>query len=251
MSSDLRCPWPPAPEELALHSSEVQVWCASLDLPSAWRHSLGQTLAEDELERAARFHFERDRRRFVARRGLLRVILGRYLGVQPDRVRFVYSDYGKPALAPGFTYGGLRFNLSHAAGISLYAFAVGRDVGVDVEHLRSDFEREQIAERFFSLHERSVLSSLPPKARIQAFFNCWTRKEAYIKARGEGLSLPLDQFDVSLAPAEPARLLATRGDLEDAERWSLYHLEPAPGYIAALAVEGRGCRLSCWSARGL
>ena len=221
------------------------MFCASLDAPSAWRGRYRGMLGVDELARAARFRFERDRRRFITRRGLLRGTLGRYLGAEPGEIRFVTSQHGKPGLAPPWAYSDLRFNLSHSAGLALYAFALGREVGVDIERERSDVVHDQLAERFFSPYERDVITSLPPEDRLGAFFRCWTRKEAFIKAHGEGLSLPLEAFDVSLDKRE-ARLLATRGGLGKPEGWSLQHLAPAPGFAAALAVEGRGWELRRW-----
>ncbi|MBN1147812.1 MAG: 4'-phosphopantetheinyl transferase superfamily protein [Anaerolineales bacterium] len=252
MLVDSACCWPLGPEELALSPDVVHVWAAWLDLPSAWRDRLQRTLSKDELERAGRLRFERDRRRYIARRGLLRDLLGRYLGAAAGELRFVYSDQGKPCLAPGFEYrrgsppAALRFNLSHSAGLALYAFTLERHLGVDIERLGERIHYEQIAERYFSPQERAVLHSLPPESGALAFYLCWTRKEAYVKAHGEGLSLPLEQFDVSLIPGEAAQLLATRGGLEAAELWGMQHLEPAPGYVAALAVKGRGWRLQHW-----
>jgi 4'-phosphopantetheinyl transferase len=243
-----RCVWPLGPEEVTLFPGEVHVWCASLDLPSAWRNSLRKLLSPDEIERAERFHFERDRGRFVARRGVLRDLLGRYLGVDAATIAFVYNDFGKPGLGSLFEDHGLRFNLSHSNGLALFAFTLGMDVGVDVEYEQPEIEHEQLAGRYFSSYERDAIHALSPESRRQAFYVCWTRKEAYIKAHGEGLSLPLDQFDVSVTPDEPARLLATRGGLEGAEAWTLQHLAPAPGYLGALAVGGQGWRLQWWSA---
>jgi 4'-phosphopantetheinyl transferase len=217
-----------------------------LNLPASQIHRLRHTLAADELERAERFHFEKDRQHFIAGRGLLRLILGHYLDTTPSQLRFHYSDYGKPALVLSPRQAPLNFNVSHSYGLALYAVTLGREVGLDVEKIRSDLEYEEIAERFFSPRESAVLLRLPTEVKPRAFFNCWTRKEAYIKARGEGLSLPLDQFDVSLAPGEPARLLDVRGDPQEASRWSLQALKPVSGYVAALAVEGSDWHLKCW-----
>jgi 4'-phosphopantetheinyl transferase len=140
----------------------------------------------------------------------------------------------------------IQFNLSHSHGTALYAVSRGREVGVDLEFIRCDLEAEQIAERFFSHSENETLRALPLSLRTYAFFLCWTRKEAYIKARGEGLSLPLDQFDVSLIPGEPAALLSTRSYSDEALSWSLRNLSPASGYAAALATKARDWTLSCW-----
>jgi 4'-phosphopantetheinyl transferase len=238
--------WHPPPEDLTLSNADVHVWRACLDQAASCVQALQQTLCADELRRAARFHFPRDRRRFTVARGVLRHILGRYLRRPPAALEFRYSAYGKPALAVGLEASGVRFNVSHSHEMALFAVTCGREVGVDIEYLSREIRAEEIAERFFSARERADLHSLPAEVKHRAFFNCWTRKEAYIKAHGEGLSLPLDGFDVTLAPGEPAALLATRGDPREASRWALQALTPGPCYVAALAVEGRGWRATCW-----
>jgi len=177
---------------------------------------------------------------------VLRDILSCYLRVPPSELGFRYSAYGKPALADNFDAAGVRFNVSHSHEMALFAVTCGREVGVDIEYLGREVRGEEIAEHFFSTQERANLRALPAEMKHLGFFNCWTRKEAYIKAHGEGLSLPLDQFDVSLAPGEAAALLATRSDPREALRWSLQALTPGPGYVAALAVEGQGWQLTCW-----
>jgi 4'-phosphopantetheinyl transferase len=232
--------------DLTLSSAEVHVWRACLDPDASCVAQLRLTLSADESQRAARFHFPRDRRRFTVARGVLRDILGRYLGVPASELGFRYSAYGKPALADGFDATGVRFNISHSHEIALFAVTCDREIGVDIEYLGREIDGEEIAEHFFSSQECATLRALPAAAKHEAFFTCWTRKEAYIKAHGEGLSLPLDQFDVSLAPGEPAALLATRSDPREALRWSLQALPPGPGYVAALAVEGHGWQLACW-----
>ena len=177
---------------------------------------------------------------------MLRTILGSYEKIEPARLRFCYSPYGKPYLAAENNHGNLRFNISHADAIALFAIARGRELGVDIERIRPHVADEGIAERFFSSKEVSCLRALPAALQTEAFFNCWTRKEAYIKARGEGLSLPLDKFDVSLAPGEQATLLETRIDPSEVSRWRLLELKPGSEFTAALAVEGRDWRLKCW-----
>jgi 4'-phosphopantetheinyl transferase len=241
--------WHPPPAELTLSRAEVHVWRADLDPAASRFERLQHTLSADELQRAARFHFPQDRRRFTVARGVLRDILGRYLGRPSSELGFRYSAYGKPALTDGFDAAGLRFNISHSHEMALFAVTCDREVGVDIEYLGREIHGEEIAEHFFSVHERADLRALPAELKHQAFFNCWTRKEAYIKAHGEGLSLPLDRFDVSLTPGEPAALLATRTDPQEVLRWSLQALTPGPGYAAALAVEGQGWQLSCWQWR--
>ena len=240
------CSWPSPPERLILKSDEVHVFCTNLDLERPFIDSLERSLSADERERAGRFYFEKDRNHYVTARALLRDILGRYLNLPPAQIRFCYGDHGKPALAESFAKSRLRFNLSHAHGLALYAVARGREVGIDIELIRPDFADERIAEQFFSHKEVTMLRSLRDYMQQEAFFNCWTRKEAYVKARGEGLSLPLDQFSVSLTPGIPAALLSVEGDPEERSRWSLRELIPAPGYAAALAVEGKRCILNCW-----
>jgi 4'-phosphopantetheinyl transferase len=226
-----------------LAGDEVHVWRARLDAGLSDIGYFASTLAEDETERAARFHFDKHRHDYIIARGILRRLLGRYLEVGPDQLRFCYGEYGKPALAEGCGGDWLRFNLSHSHNLALYAVARNREVGLDVEWVKKDFANEQIAERFFSEVETRALRALPRGLQDEAFFNCWTRKEAYIKARGEGLSMPLHTFDVSLIPGDPARLLASRVDSEEVSRWTLRNLTPGLGYVGAVAAEGRDWRL--------
>ena len=208
------------------------------------------TLTADERQRAERYIFQKDRTHFVVARGLLRVLLGCYLRQEPLHLRFIYGPHGKPALATDTGGVALRFNVSHSHGLALYAITRGREVGVDVERIRPKVAQEKIAERFFSPREVTVLRALPTPLQATAFFACWTRKEAYIKATGDGLSLPLDQFDVSLAPGEPAVLLRTAWDPQEVACWALQDLAPAPGYRAAVAVAGHDWRLTCWDGPG-
>jgi 4'-phosphopantetheinyl transferase len=238
--------WDPPPESPTVGGDQIHVWRAVLDQPPSRALSLLETLAPDERARAGRLHFARDRDRFVVGRGVLRAILGRYLAMDPGSVRLSYGAHGKPALAPETDQTTLCFNVSHSDGLALYALAHGRGIGVDLERIRPDVDIERIAQRFFSLAELARLCSLPAVSRTDAFYACWTRKEAYLKARGDGLSLPLDRLEVSLHPEEPAVLLSAPGDPGEASRWSLLDLAPAPGYAAALAVEGRGWRVACW-----
>lgn len=241
-------PWKAVPSVPPVEENRVHVWRADLNLPTTARDTLWEYLSEDERIRAGRFHFPEHRKHFIAGRGLLRVLLARYLGVLPSSVRFRYNPYGKPELADEYSRARLGFNISHSSGIALLAFASGRQVGVDVERIREAFASEEVAARFFSSQEVAVLQSLPSHLKVSAFFNCWTRKEAFIKAKGMGLSLPLDQFDVSVAPGEPAAILETRGDPLEAGRWSLQGLAPKAGYAAAIAVEGHDWNLDRWSA---
>lgn len=239
-------PWGFPPTTVTLGINEVHVWRAFLDGFTPHIDSFIHTLAADEQARAERFYFQKDRERFITAHGVLRAILGLYLNRAPERLSFSYGSHGKPALACESRGDTIRFNMSHSHGVALYAVAREREVGVDLEFLRCDLQVDQIAERFFSRRETATLRALPTDLRKCAFFLCWTRKEAYIKARSEGLSLPLDHFDVSLIPGEPAALLSTRPDSDEALRWSLQELTVASGYVAALAAEGCGWSLSCW-----
>lgn len=229
---------------LELAADEIHVWRAELDQPDATAERLARTLSPDEQERARRFLLERVRARYVVGRGLLRAILGRYLGREPHGLRFVYAGRGKPALGPEEATD-LRFNVSHSAGVALFAVAREREVGVDVEQLRPMPRAERIAERFFSLPEIEALAAVPDARKAEAFFTCWTRKEAYIKARGDGLGHPLDRFAVTISPGEPARLSAVGdGDASEIARWSLAGLPAGPGWVAALAAGGGGWRVT-------
>src|SRR5262245_39263963 len=236
--------WCQPPEELPWPHDEVHVWRATLAWPEAAAHRLEQYLAADERDKMQRFRREKDRRRYLVGRGLLRSLLGRYLDVSAQALRFETTAAGKPHLASGQKQ--LQFNLAHSGEYVLFAIADGRAVGVDVEEINDDLDAREIAAHFFSPDEQRELEALTGRLKIEGFFACWTRKEAYVKARGEGLSLPLDQFDVSLRPGEPARLIATRPDPTEASRWQLSGLGVADGYKAALAVEGQGWTLRSW-----
>lgn|SRR2546423_4482922 len=238
--------WLTPPRSPRLSTNEVHVWRASLMRREEEMVTLLRSLSEDELRRAYRFRFPRDQARFIAARGILRGILGRYLHTPPECVRFGYNAYGKPELLDEEEGARLRFNLSHAGRVALFAVASEREVGVDVETIRDDFACAEVAARFFSRREVEALAGLPARSFVRAFFNCWTRKEAYVKARGMGLSLPLDCFDVSLAPGEPTALLGTRGDEPEATHWSLREIEVGATHVAAVAVEGGEWRLRCW-----
>jgi 4'-phosphopantetheinyl transferase len=232
--------WSPAPESLSLSSGEVHVWRASLAQPVEAQERFLRTLDLEERERASRFHFEKHRRRFIVGRGVLRLLLGRYLEIAPEAVRFAYGPYGKPSLGGEHGASRLRFNASHSHELAVYGFVQEREIGVDVEYVKDDFQSEEIAVRFFSAREVQTLTALPKDERHAAFFRCWTRKEAYIKAIGSGLSHPLDQFDVTLTADEPAALLRDAQDAEAAAQWEMFNLEFAERYKGALIVEGRG-----------
>ncbi len=233
--------WARPPHSLKIEMGEVHVWRAGLDRADSVVQELRETLGADEIDRANRFHFERHRRDFIVGRGLLRRLLGLYLGVEPAALKFSYGPYGKPALDSSDR---LRFNMSNSHGVALFAFSEGMNVGVDVEHIRADFASEDIARRFFSAVEVANLCALSGEEQVEAFFRCWTRKEAFIKVTGKGLSQSLEEFDVTLAAEVPAALLRVRDD--EAERWELFDVEVGEGYAGALAVEGRVSVVRFW-----
>ena len=224
--------WSKPPASPSLQPGEVHVWRISLEQHGDVLDRFRATLEADELERAGRFYFEKHRRHFVVGRGFLREVIARYLQAKPETLRFVYGAYGKPALAGEQS---LRFNMSHSHEVALLAVARSAELGVDVERVRVDFASEDIARLYFSRVEVDTFNALPNEQQVAAFFRCWTRKEAYIKAIGKGLSQPLDAFDVTLAPGEAAALL--RAEEDDASRWALSDIDVGAGYAGALAVE--------------
>ena len=235
--------WEPAPSRFVLPRSEAHVWRAGLEPDPVAADRLVEILSADERERADRFTRTPYRQRFILGRGMLRCLLGRYLDRDPARIQFSYGPHGKPALA-GAAVGDLVFNVTHSRELALFALVRGRQVGIDLEFLREGVACERIAARFFSGAEVAALAGVPAALRSRAFFNCWTRKEAYLKARGEGILTGLDSFTVSLSPGEPAALLRSDRGAEETARWQLVALGPAPRYVGALCVERDG-----WSAR--
>ncbi len=229
--------------QITLPVDEVHLWRVDLPNVAKGEQKWEQILSADERARAARFRFSRDRQYFTATRALLRTILGGYLDSDPKALRFQYSENEKPSLSPIQSPNPLEFNVSHSGDMALVAFAWGRAVGVDVEQLRENFDHAAIARRFFSEQEQHQLAALTPSEQYHGFFRCWTRKEAYIKSQGAGLSLPLHQFDVSLKPGDRNALLATRPDSVEASRWSLQEAMASEGYVGAVCVRGHGWRL--------
>jgi 4'-phosphopantetheinyl transferase len=236
------------PPRLTLAPHEIHVWRFALDAPDERRESLWRTLAEEERKRARRFYQERHRRRFAIGRGVLRVLLGRYLQKPPGRIQFRYGMHGKPVLEEG---GDLHFNLSHSGDAGLLALTRGQEIGIDLEQVRSRDHLEELAQRFFAPAEVAALAAVAPADKELAFFQCWTRKEAFLKAGGEGLARPLDSFCVSLGPGELARLLAVEGDTEEAARWSLRTLTPWPDFVACVAVRSHQGNLVCWDGKSV
>ncbi|WP_414528767.1 4'-phosphopantetheinyl transferase HetI [Nodularia chucula] len=230
--------WLPVRTNLSLVTNDVHVWRINLDIPEAQQQNLLLTLSSDELTRANRFHFQEHRQRFIAGRGILRSILGRYLGIEPQQVQFDYQERGKPILADNLAKSGLCFNLSHSQGLALCAVNYHYPIGVDLEYIRRQSDVEALAKRFFLPSEYALMRSLPPEQKQETFFRYWTCKEAYLKTTGEGLT-QLEQIEISLTPTETAQL-------HTSDNWSLFELRPAEDYFGAVVVANSGCHLHCW-----
>jgi 4'-phosphopantetheinyl transferase len=240
--------WILPPPMLQLHLDEVHVWRAWLDLPPLEIVSIKVTVSNTEMERAEKFHFQNDRNRFIAAHSYLRQVLARYLDLEPDEICYTYNEHGKPELDPGFDQ--LRFNLSHSKSVGLIAVTMKSRIGVDVELIKHNKDIKQIAQRFFSPGEIEQLLNQPDSQHDEAFFRCWTRKEAYLKALGVGMLIPLNQFEVDFAPGVPPRIKHTVGKESEAARWSLYHINPKEKYIGALAVEGKSAEIRFFQMTG-
>jgi 4'-phosphopantetheinyl transferase len=236
--------WLAPPANVALGPREVHVWLVALVQSPAAIVALASLLSDNERARAARFHFDRDRTAYTIARGALRTLAGRYLGRPPAALGFGYRAKGKPyLLVPDGEW--LRFNVSHSGDVAVIGFAPGKEIGVDVERRRARADLASLAHTAFSPDEYARFCAIPPHEREAAFFLCWSRKEAFVKSTGEGVS-QLTDFDVSLEPGKPARLLRVAGEPQGEPRWSLEDLPEIPGYAAALAVAGHGIDVACW-----
>ena len=236
--------WELPPENISIGNGHVHVWRMWLELADYMTDEMQSKLSTEEKHRAGRFRGREDRIRFIAAHHFTREILSNYLDKRPEKINIAYNQYGKPELEEYDDASGLRFNLSHSDDIAVLAVGRWFNVGVDIERVKHNAAIEDIARRFFSSGEVELFLSQPENIRDEAFFRCWTRKEAYIKARGKGMSIPLDQFEVSFLPGEPPKMISIMGDSEAAARWSLFHLVPGDGYIGALAVEGHPDQLT-------
>jgi 4'-phosphopantetheinyl transferase len=222
-----------------MFDDEIHVWITSIEQPDSVIQYLSGYLSTDELNRVCRYHFVEDRVRALISRGILRLILSCYLHSEPSEIRICENRYGKPYLPHNGDNLPLHFNLSHSDGMILLATTLGREIGVDVERIRRDFPIESIAKLVFSEEERRAIDLLGDHEKHDAFFACWTRKEAYTKARGDGLSLPLKQIEVSCKAGEPAALLNCHWDPSEVDRWDLTDVFVGKEYAAAVAVDGK------------
>ena len=224
-----------------LDQKQIHVWIIDLNNVGQFSVSeLRQILAMDELAKSERFLFERDRKCYIVCRSVLRQLIGRYLHIPPQQIIFSYGKFGKPYLSQTMNYrNNLKFNISHSENLAIMAFVIGQEIGVDVEKIHGKLDISSIAQRFFSNHEVAQLQMLPQYLHQEAFFTCWTRKEAFLKARGDGLSFSLEDFDVSVDPREEPRLLAVQSAPEEVMRWQMHQIIPAANYISTLVVESR------------
>ena len=237
--------WQSPPVALSLGHDEVHVWRAQLDASAHDLVAYQCSLSADELSHMQRLHNPADQRRFVARRGILRGLLSKYVDIKPAEILFNYTAYGQARLSVRYQHNALRFTLSHASDHALYAVSQSRDIGIDIEYLQCSFDYEQIAGSLFAAEEFALLSALPLAQRSRAFFRLWTCKEAYIKAYGLGLSLPLNTFAIALDLDQPVRLLYGHNQ-GDASCLSLRELPINEHHVAALAVKGNDWHLRCW-----
>ena len=233
------------PEAWFLAVDKCHVWCAYLDEFSGKLPRFYGMLSDGERFQAVRFRFQEDRDHFVIRRGLLRTILGLYLRDSPASIAFCDGPNGKPALASPAGAETLHFNLSHSCRLAVYAITRAVPLGVDVERIRPMNDMQEIASRFFTAHENALLRAIPLHQRLKAFFNCWTRKEACLKATGQGIGEGLAGVEVTLAPSRAARVLSIMGSAQAAAGWSLHALEPATGYVCAVAYRGQRLEMEC------
>ena len=232
--------WPSPSDAVGLNDDEVHVWLIDAGAADCRQDLLATSLSEDERERAARFKFAKDRRLYVASHAALRSLLTTYLKVAAGEIQFVSGAYGKPALAPPLAASGLEFNLSHSYEAALVAFARRRAVGVDVEFVKRKFSFDELARRFFTTKEVAALCELPQTLQREAFFKCWTSKEAFLKAKGTGLSGKLDEVVITLAADQQVRINASVPD------WSLTELTLCVGYQGALVIQGDPRPIRCY-----
>lgn len=230
-------------ESLLLAGTEVDIWRVDLAEHQAEIQQFPKLLSPDETQRADRFCFERDRRRFIVARTATRQILSQYVNLAPKELVFSYGKQGKPELEGDAKKSGITFNVSHCCETALIAVTRGLIVGIDIEQINPEFATKEISQHFFSVSEVARLRTLPQSAQAKAFFSCWTRKEAYVKALGEGLSVPLNSFEVFFGPEVPAGLIRVRVGPDKLLCLSIYDIDVSPEFKAALVIEGNGHQL--------
>src|SRR5579859_289641 len=230
-----RTAWCPAPDALILTPTELHLWRVRCDCAPELLHHYQDLLSPSEQERAARFVIAEARRDFMVTRAALREILGKYLNVEPSGIALRQGKHGKPHISGEPA---LQFNVSHSQGLAVLAFSSGEEIGVDIERTRAEFPASEIAGRFFSEKEVTEMEVLPPEERNRAFFSCWTRKEAYVKARGGGLQIPLGGFSLKVSESEEQQILD-----EEGKEWTIYSFEIAPEFAGAVAVESKNWQL--------
>ncbi|QMU66418.1 MAG: 4'-phosphopantetheinyl transferase superfamily protein [Flavobacteriaceae bacterium] len=228
--------WSTPLKQTSLQRNQIHVWKATLDVSENKHHVFWSYLSDDEKQRANTFYFKKDRDYFITARGILRELIGQYLNKKAIDIEFGYHTHGKPFMRNDAE---LEFNISHSKNMALYGFVKKDEIGVDIEFVDQKIEAMQIARHFFSSYEITALGDLPQQHKASGFFNCWTRKEAFIKALGTGLSFPLDQFAVSLAPEKKATLVHTMWDTDEAQKWNLFHVNPQSYFTGAVAIKGK------------
>jgi len=234
--------WGLPPTELPALKQTAHVWCTALEFPPDVLQTFFSLLSSDEKARAQQFRFEKDRDHFIAARGLLRKILSRYLNIEPQNLKFQYNLYGKPSLVD---HSHLQFNLSHSNGLALYAFTLDNSIGVDIEFKGRECDIDAIAQRYYSPREYEILNKLSDTEKTDAFFNGWARKEAFLKALGQGISYSLEKVEVTLTN-ESARFIAIHDDEQDITQWYLHALNPSLDFAAALAIKGQVDKVETW-----
>ena len=238
--------WHQPPPHMTLASQEIHVWKVPLRPPEIWLKKLKNLLNGEERERAERYKAPARQEAFVTTRGMLRYILGWYLDTKPEHLKFDMGSHGKPYLVEPPTSPGISFNLAHSADLALLAITHDRQVGIDIEHHRQILDYAGMVKRICSPAEQSFLMKIPHESQLTAFLSCWTRKEAYTKAIGKGITFPLNTITVSLTRELPVKLLHVEGHADEPSRWTMCELFPGAGYSAALVGEGQSWTPICW-----
>lgn len=228
--------WQLAPLNLNLELNEVHIWLVDLDFNLDLVDQLNNILCEDEQIKARKFRFEYLQNRFITTRANLRIILSKYLTISPQNIVFNYGEKGKPSLVKNINPEAIEFNVSHSENLALYSFIKQKKIGIDIEKIRDNCEVENLAQRFFTNNEYQIISRLRGRKQLQAFFQAWTSKEAYLKATGEGLGGGLDKIEINLEN-EARKILSIKDNQHLLENWTLHKIDINQDYIATLALE--------------